>query len=213
MGSREEPSKSGKAGLNATTGRAAGRRRDILRTAASLFARDGFHGVSIDDLGAAVGMSGPALYRYFPGKEAILAEMLVDISERLLAGGQERVVAAQQGPRGASAGSTTALLEALVDFHVDFALDEPDLIAVQFRDLNAMVEADQRTVRRLQARYVALWVDAVVADRTEVGPERARAAAHAVFGLINSTPHSARLSREDMTGLLRQMSLAALASA
>jgi AcrR family transcriptional regulator len=48
-----------------------------------MFAERGFHGVSIDDLGAELGVSGPALYRYFESKDAILSEMLVDISERL----------------------------------------------------------------------------------------------------------------------------------
>ena len=41
--------------------------------------------------------------------------------------------------------------------------------------------------------------------------DEARAAAQATFGLINSTPHSARLSRPDMACLLRDMALAALA--
>jgi AcrR family transcriptional regulator len=71
----------------------ASRREQILAVAAELFAQRGFHGVSIADLGAAVGVSGPALYRHFPGKEALLAEMLVGISEHLLAGGKERVAA------------------------------------------------------------------------------------------------------------------------
>ena len=66
----------------------------ILQVAAGLFARHGFHGVSIADLGAAVGVSGPALYRHFPGKEALLEEILVGISERLLAGGRARAGAA-----------------------------------------------------------------------------------------------------------------------
>ncbi|MGH3360722.1 MAG: TetR/AcrR family transcriptional regulator, partial [Nocardioidaceae bacterium] len=61
-----------------------GRKQQILDTAAELFATRGFHGVSVHDIGTAVGVSGPALYRYFDGKNAILAEMLVDISERLL---------------------------------------------------------------------------------------------------------------------------------
>ncbi|MDT7626517.1 MAG: hypothetical protein QOF99_7418 [Pseudonocardiales bacterium] len=42
------------------------RKEQILREAAQLFARHGFHGVSIVELGAAVGISGPALYRHFP---------------------------------------------------------------------------------------------------------------------------------------------------
>ncbi len=61
------------------------RRAEILGAAAELFARRGYHGASIGDLGRAVGLTGPALYRHFSGKEAVLAEMLLDISERLLA--------------------------------------------------------------------------------------------------------------------------------
>ena len=67
------------------------RREQILATAADLFAARGFHGVSVDDLGAACGISGPALYRHFASKDAVLAEMLVSISERLLEVGRERV--------------------------------------------------------------------------------------------------------------------------
>ena len=59
--------------------RGTGRRAQILAVAAELFAKHGYHGVSIADLGAAVGVSGPALYRHFPSKEALLAEMLVGI--------------------------------------------------------------------------------------------------------------------------------------
>ena len=180
------------------------RRAEILQTASELFARNGFHGVSMDELGAAAGVSGPALYRYVQGKVAILSAMLVDISERLLGGGRERVE---------SAASPSRALRSLVDFHVDFALDHPDLIDVQARDLDAVPEGDRRAVRRLQSQYVTLWVDALVGQRPEMSPERARAAAHAVFGLINSTPHSARLSRPEMAGLLRAMALSALANA
>lgn len=155
----------------------------------------------MDELGAAAGMSGPALYRYFPGKEAILSAMLLDISERLLAGGRER----------AEASPPARTLDELVDFHVDFALDHPDLIAVQSRDLDAVPEVDRRAVRRLQAQYVDLWVQAITRS-LRLPADRARAAAHAVFGLINSTPHSARLTRPEMAELLRSMSLASLSA-
>lgn len=173
------------------------RRGEILAAASALFARDGFHGVSIDELGASVGLSGPALYRYFPSKEAILSAMLIDISQRLLQGGRERAES----------------LDGLVDFHIDFALDHPDLIDVQARDLAAMPDDDRRIVRRCQAEYVDLWVRALVARRPDMGRDRGRAAVHAVFGLINSTPHSARLSRPEMATVLRGMALAALAAA
>lgn len=179
----------------------ADRREEILRVASELFARNGFHGTSMDDLGSSVGMSGPALYRYFPGKEAILSAMLIDISERLLAGGRQRVDEPHDPPER---------LDFLVDFHVDFALDDPHLIDVQARELDAMTDEDQRTVRRLQAQYVSLWVDTIRAVWPHISPEAGRAAAHAVFGLINSTPHSARLTRPRMAQLLKSMASAAI---
>ncbi|MEU2349488.1 TetR/AcrR family transcriptional regulator [Modestobacter sp. NPDC049651] len=178
------------------------RREQILRAAAQLFAERGSRAVGVDDVGAAVGISGPALYRHFASKDAMLAEMLVRISERLLAGGRERIAAAGDDPAGQ--------LRALIDFHVDFALGNPALITVQDRDLGALAEADARRVRSLQRAYVEEWV-AVLARLHPGAPTAAcRARAHAVFGLINSTPHSAgRLPRPAMGKLLTAMAEAA----
>jgi AcrR family transcriptional regulator len=176
------------------------RREQILRTAAVLFARHGFHGVSIAELGAAVGISGPALYRHFPGKEALLAELLVDISERLLAGGRERAT-----------GEPHEVLAALVDFQLDFALHEPELIVVQDRDLDNLPEADRRRVRRLQRTYVEIWVDTLRRLHPGLDLDAARVAAHGTFGLLNSTPHSgSRAAPDEVAGLLRRMALTAL---
>ena len=43
------------------------RRQALLTAAASLFALNGFNRVSLEDLGTAAGVSGPAVYRHFPG--------------------------------------------------------------------------------------------------------------------------------------------------
>ena len=83
------------------------RREQILAIAAELFAQKGFHGVSIAELGAACGFSGPALYRHFRSKDAVLAEMLVSISDELLRDvGRERVRAADSRPRRCARSST-----------------------------------------------------------------------------------------------------------
>ncbi|MEU4444224.1 TetR/AcrR family transcriptional regulator [Actinosynnema sp. NPDC050801] len=180
------------------------RREQILAAAAELFARHGFHGVGIDDIGAAVGISGPALYRHFRSKDAMLGEMLTSISERLLEGGVSRV-AASQDPEHA--------LRELIRWHVDFALDDPALITVQIRNLANLTDPDRRRVRALQRRYVEVWVETIRKTSPEVDEPTARAAAHAVFGLINSTPHSAHLDRDQMAALLSQMALASLSGA
>ncbi|MGW9302072.1 MULTISPECIES: TetR/AcrR family transcriptional regulator [Streptomyces] len=49
------------------------RRRQILDGAARCFARSGFHGTSMQDVLKEVGLSAGAVYRYFPGKEDIIA--------------------------------------------------------------------------------------------------------------------------------------------
>jgi AcrR family transcriptional regulator len=176
------------------------RREQILAAAAELFARHGFHGVGIDDIGAAVGISGPALYRHFRSKDAMLGEMLTSISEVLLDGGQGRAEKHSE-PQD--------LLGELVRFHVDFALDNPALITVQERNLGNLADPDRRKVRTLQRRYVEVWVKAIQ-EVTGIDEPPARAAALAVFGLINSTPHSRHLDRAQMGALLRRMAISAL---
>lgn len=177
------------------------RRQQLLDTAAELFAARGFHGVSVADLGAACGISGPALYKHFPSKDAVLAEMLVAISELLLAEGRARV---------AAAGTPRAALAALVDWHVDFALRHRALIVVQDRDWSSLPGDSRERVRSLQRAYVDLWAEQLRLLDPHLALEAARAMAHAAFGLINSTPHSGLLPDDAMRDVLRGMALRAL---
>jgi AcrR family transcriptional regulator len=66
-----------------------GTRERLLENGAALFAEKGFHGVGVEELGASVGLTGPSLYRHFRTKGALLAEILVNVSESLLAGATE----------------------------------------------------------------------------------------------------------------------------
>ncbi|MCR2762112.1 TetR/AcrR family transcriptional regulator [Microbacterium sp. zg.B48] len=186
----------------------ADRQEAILHEAARLFADRGFSGVSLEELGAAVGVSGPAVYRHFANKQALLGAILVRVSERLLSGGQD-VIASHDTPE--------TRLDGLIRFHVDFALTDADVIRVQDRDLASLSEHDRHTVRRLQRQYLELWT-AVLA---EIHPDRSesdlRVRAHACFGLINSTPHSMRALRTSPTentvrGILESMARSALTS-
>jgi AcrR family transcriptional regulator len=177
------------------------RREQILETAAELFAARGFHGVSVVELGAACGISGPALYKHFPSKDAMLAEMLVEISEQLLRVGRER---------SARAPDPVSAVRELVAWHVDFALRHKPLIVVQDRDWASLPGDARERVRGLQRRYVALWVDRLREVHADLTPKRARAMAHATFGLLNSTPHSAMLPEPEMRAMLEQMALRAL---
>ncbi|MDJ0339520.1 TetR/AcrR family transcriptional regulator [Cryobacterium sp. PH31-O1] len=180
----------------------ADRRSALLGAAATLFAQSGFNGVSIEDLGAAAGVSGPAVYRHFSGKQAMLAALLIDVSEDLVAGGRAVVTETTDAQ---------AALRKLVRFHVQFALSNPDVIRVQDRDLASLAEADRHRVRLLQREYVELWVEVLHRVHPPVDEALLRIRAHATFGLLNSTPHSARASAQPaVRALLEEMALAAL---
>ena len=179
------------------------RREEILGIAMGLFATRGYHGVSMDDIGAAAGVTGPALYHHFAGKEAMLAAALNPVSEQLLDGGRARV--------GDHEGDPGAALAALVDFHVDFALNNPAVIALHLHELDRLPEEPRREIRRLQRLYVEEWVGVLTALRPELSAGEARVLAHAAFCLMNSTPFlSGEVDRARCSGLLQAAVLAAL---
>jgi AcrR family transcriptional regulator len=184
----------------------ADRQSALLREAARLFADRGFSGVSLEELGSAVGISGPAVYRHFAGKQALLGAILVRVSEGLRDGGLQVV---------GTGGDASDRLARLVRFHVDFALGQSDVIRVQDRELANLVEDDRRAVRRLQREYVETWVGVLAEAHPDAAERELRVRAHACFGLINSTPHSVRGLRdapdeETVRGLLESMALAAI---
>ncbi|MBD1321305.1 TetR/AcrR family transcriptional regulator [Gordonia hankookensis] len=184
----------------------AARRAELLEAAARLMAAGGFAGVTLEDIGGAVGVSGPAMYRHFSSKTDLLDQMLVDISQRLHDGGAEVVA------RGGDPDQT--LLE-LIRFHIDVLVTKPDLIAVQDRDLSSLTPAANHQVRSLQRRYVEQWVDVLLAldevsgDRL-LSREEARVRVHATFGLLNSSPRLPAYPEPGLRAVLGAMAWAAL---
>ncbi|GAA13671.1 putative TetR family transcriptional regulator [Gordonia alkanivorans NBRC 16433] len=183
----------------------AARRAELLTAAARQMAERGFAGVRLEDIGRAVGVSGPAMYRHFSSKTELLDEMLVDISQRLYDGGAEVV------DRG---GPPSETLLALIGFHIDVLVTKPDLIVVQDRDLSSMTPEANHRVRLLQRRYVERWVDVVIAIYEQEGRTLDRAEArvrvHATFGLLNSSPRLPAYDEAQLRRLLTAMALAAL---
>ncbi|GFM21386.1 MULTISPECIES: TetR/AcrR family transcriptional regulator [Mycobacteriaceae] len=185
------------------------RRSQLIAAAERLIAENGYLAVRLEDIGAAAGVSGPAIYRHFPNKEALLTELLVGISTRLLAG-----ASAVAGP----ATDAESALAALIDFHLDFALGESDLIRIQDRDLGNLPNPAKRQVRRAQRQYVEIWVAVLRRRNPTVTEAQARVMAHATFGLLNSTAHSmkpglTKAAEASSRAVLRAMTVAALTPA
>ena len=160
--------------------------RQLLAAAERLIAERGFLAVRLEDIGAAAGVSGPAIYRHFPNKEALLVELLVGISTRLLAGAHGR-----GGRRADDAGDGAGRADRL----------PPRLRARRVGPDPHPGPRPGQPARRGQAagapqaqrQYVEIWVDVLrrAAIRTSTEAD-ARLMAHAAFGLLNSTPHSVK---------------------
>lgn len=167
------------------------RRRDLLATAGRLFSAHGYAAVALDDIGSEVGVSGQAIYRHFSGKRDLLGTLLREVSNQLLTGAQH--IRGQRTP-------ATDTLSQLIAFHVQFALNRPDVIRVQERDLPQLTDTDRRAVRRMQREYLEIWAAAVRRLHPHMGQTELHTRLHGAFGLINSTAHSvkqAELDRSD----------------
>jgi TetR/AcrR family transcriptional regulator len=74
------------------------RRAEVLRAALSAFRARGYHGTTLDDIAAQLGVRNTALYHYFPDKQSILLACHRDSIAEL-----ERIVAEARGIPGAEA--------------------------------------------------------------------------------------------------------------
>ena len=180
----------------------ANRRARLLESAAALFAERGFAAVTTVELGEAVGMSGPALYKHFASKDAILAELLVDASERLLEGCRSILATSSRPP--------VDRLAELIEFHIGFAVAAPDIIRIQDRELAGLPPQINQRVRTLQRTYVSEWDAVLAAARPELPAAERLTRLLATFGMLNSTPHSAASAGDAAAGILAAMAHRAL---
>jgi AcrR family transcriptional regulator len=63
---------------------AARRRRQLLDVAQEVFAKQGFHATSMDEVAEAAGVTKPVLYQHFDSKRRLYMELLEDVGQQLL---------------------------------------------------------------------------------------------------------------------------------
>lgn len=135
------------------------RREAILRAAATLFSRRGYSGVTLDDIGVAVGMAGASLYNYFPGKQSLVAALMIRSVEW-----QEYV--ASRAVRGVD--DPRDRLQVLVSAFVEFTFEEPALVSLLLTEMSHLPDDVATSVGQAVTDSVSEWVDLV---RT-IAPER-----------------------------------------
>lgn len=181
------------------------RREAILAAALELFREHGFHSVGVDQIGTAAGISGPGVYRHFPGKSALLVALFDSITERMLAGAEE-IQKADHPP--------AETLDRLVAFHAATAVAERALVAVWLQDGRSLPAPDAGRIRRRQSEYVGIWLAALAGVRPELPAAEAEIVVHAAVAAINSvafhgTALPAKALEELLTGAARAVVRAA----
>jgi AcrR family transcriptional regulator len=185
--------------------RSSARRKELISVATNLFASRSYYAVTVDDIGEAVGLTGPAIYRHFPSKEALLVAVFDHVVEQLRDRARD-VMSAAPDP-------ISALL-AIVRSYVEFAIEQRQNVAVWRQEFHNLPEPDRWRLRRAQRLYVEEWVHLVHELRPEMSDTEVRAAVHAAIGLLQSPAdfHSG-LPAEVAVDLLMSMALAALEQA
>jgi AcrR family transcriptional regulator len=154
------------------------------------------------EIGAAAGVTGAALYRYFDTKTGVLAALFDRVIDELLEGADAASVL-DEDPR--------AVLRQLIALHVEFALRDRAVLAVYAQEIHNLAVDDRTRLRRKQRQYVEIWRALLESAHPTMDGDQALVRVEAVFGLLNSVPNlSGSLSDTELYRELCRIAAAAL---
>src|ERR1700752_2602709 len=120
------------------------RQKEFIAVAARLFSERGYHSVGINEISAELGLSGPAIYRHYASKEALLVAVLNETVTSHLEEGRNIV---------SSVADSREALDAIVQDHVDFVFDQSADIVTWRTEFRSLPDADRHRLRYLQRLY------------------------------------------------------------
>ncbi len=115
----------------------------IRAAAERLFARHGYAAVSMRQIAAEVGVQAGALYLYTPDKQSLLADLMREHLEALLAA--LAALPPVEGP--------VARLDQFARFHVGYHIDRPEAVFVAYMELRNLEPANFAVIEGLRRRY------------------------------------------------------------
>src|ERR1700694_5231829 len=124
------------------------RQREFIAAAARLFSERGYHSVGINEISAELNLSGPAIYRHYPSKEALLVAVL---NETITSHLEEvsNILSAISDDR--------ETLDAIVQDHIDFVFDQSAHIVTWRNEFRNLPDADRHRLRYLERLYTEEW--------------------------------------------------------
>ena len=178
------------------------RRDRILAAATALLASNGFHSVSMAEIGEQSGITGSAIYRHFEGKSAILVALFERVIDDLLEAGRCIVETAPD---------LHASLTDLIDGQVEFVVAARSLAQVYHNEINNLPPEDQVRLRRKQRLYIEEWVHLLSELRPDLDEQTARMLTHVAIGAIQSVLfHQVTMTEQEVRLILRRGAMAIL---
>lgn len=157
------------------------RRRQLLDVAQHLFAHEGFHHVSMDDIADRAQVSKPVLYRHFPSKLELYLAVIDRRGESLVAAIGEALASVEAGD-GAEPPSGRAVVRAIVRAHVEFVEDAGESFSLLFES-DVTRNADVRTHVERASAAAALAVSGGLHELAGLPTEQAELLAAALVGM------------------------------
>ena len=148
----------------------------LLTESVRLFNRKGYRDTTMEEIASAVGIPTSGIYRYFSGKNDILAAIYRRAADRLSSEASS-ILGAVTDPEEALTG--------LIDAYVKRSFDHPELAYVYYTERMNMAPADQRILRNLQRATVESWVRLLTEIRSDWTVGQARFAVHAAMALVD----------------------------
>lgn len=124
------------------------RRRQIVAAAAALFAERGYHGTTMQDIGARVGMLKGSLYAHVTNKEELLLEILSSAA---------RAFATAFAQAEQDARAPEEQLRLAIQGHLGVLAQHTDLAAVYGREWRHLTGQPATWMRETRERYLAGW--------------------------------------------------------
>ncbi|MFI1917398.1 TetR/AcrR family transcriptional regulator [Nocardia sp. NPDC020380] len=183
-----------KAGNGGTELDRALRTERILAEAARLFSLHGYAAVGIEDIGAAVGITGPALYHHFSCKAEVL-DHIVRRHDEWMGLLMARALAEGQGAAGA--------MRSMLHGFAQLAVDDPDLLGITMSETRHLPEDAVRRYRQVRLDGIERWARMLHAVRPELPIPVARVLIRAVTTVIIESVRNPRLYiRADLVDVL-----------
>ena len=136
------------------------RREQLIRAAERLIAENGYLAVRLEDIGAAAGVSGPAIYRHFPNKEAIWQAVMKWVANRLMA----RIDKAAEGIE-----SPLAAMRSMFLAHVAFVSEHPGAPRMLFGELQGAKPTPAKRLARAMMKQYGVRLNHLIEDGKACG--------------------------------------------